>query len=104
MRHFGRDEIFALDPRRVADALAEGLAAVARGDAIAPANTQPVKGYGQLFGAGGQIAVGVAVNGSVRKAGDDRLVPEQRFRPSQNGRKRQLIIHHKSSHGSGVFR
>lgn len=36
MRHFGRDEIFALDPRRVADALAEGLAAVSRGDAIAP--------------------------------------------------------------------
>lgn len=36
MRHYGRDEIYALDPRRVADALAAALAAVSRGEAIAP--------------------------------------------------------------------
>lgn len=36
MRHFGRDEIFALDPRRVADAMAHALAMVSAGSAIAP--------------------------------------------------------------------
>ncbi len=36
MRHFSREEIFALDPRAVADALADGLAMVARGAAVAP--------------------------------------------------------------------
>jgi len=36
MKHYGRDEIYSLDPRRVADALAAALAAVSAGDAIAP--------------------------------------------------------------------
>ena len=36
MRHFSREDIFALDPRKVADAMAEALAMVARGDAVAP--------------------------------------------------------------------
>lgn len=34
--HFGRDDIFALDPRRVADAMASVLAMVSRGATIAP--------------------------------------------------------------------
>ena len=36
MRHFDRDEIFALEPRRVADAMADALAMVSAGKAIAP--------------------------------------------------------------------
>ena len=36
MRHFTREEIFALDPRVVADMMAEALAMVARGSAVAP--------------------------------------------------------------------
>ena len=36
MRHFTREEIFALDPRRVAGAMGEALAMVARGTAVAP--------------------------------------------------------------------
>ena len=36
MRQFTREEIFALDPRRVADAMGEALAMVARGGAVAP--------------------------------------------------------------------
>ena len=36
MRHFTRDDIFALEPRMVADAMAEALAMVARGAAVAP--------------------------------------------------------------------
>jgi len=36
LRHFSRDEIFALDPCVVADAMAEALAMVARGAAVAP--------------------------------------------------------------------
>jgi alanine dehydrogenase len=38
-RHFGRDEILALDPRRVADAMASALATVSRGEAVAPVRT-----------------------------------------------------------------
>jgi ornithine cyclodeaminase/alanine dehydrogenase-like protein (mu-crystallin family) len=38
-RHFGRDEIDALDPRRVADAMADALAMVSRGAAVAPVRT-----------------------------------------------------------------
>ena len=34
--HFTREQILAVDPRRVADALAAGLAMVARGAAVAP--------------------------------------------------------------------
>ena len=36
VRHFTREEILALDPVRVADAMAEALAMVARGAAVAP--------------------------------------------------------------------
>lgn len=36
MRHFTREEIFALEPREVASAMAEALAMVSRGSAIAP--------------------------------------------------------------------
>jgi ornithine cyclodeaminase/alanine dehydrogenase-like protein (mu-crystallin family) len=36
LRHFSREEIFALDPRVVADAMADALAMVARGAAVAP--------------------------------------------------------------------
>lgn len=35
-RHFSREDIMAVDPRRVADALAAGLAMVSRGAAVAP--------------------------------------------------------------------
>lgn len=36
MRHFTREEIFALEPREVASAMAEALAMVSRGSAVAP--------------------------------------------------------------------
>jgi ornithine cyclodeaminase/alanine dehydrogenase-like protein (mu-crystallin family) len=36
LRSFSREEIFALDPRHVADAMADALAMVARGAAVAP--------------------------------------------------------------------
>lgn len=36
MKHFTRQEIFALDPRAVADVMADALAMVARGAAVAP--------------------------------------------------------------------
>jgi ornithine cyclodeaminase len=36
MKHFTREEIFALDPRRVADAMGDALAMVGRGAAVAP--------------------------------------------------------------------
>ena len=36
MKHFSREDIFALDPREVADAMGEALAMVARGAAVAP--------------------------------------------------------------------
>ncbi len=36
LRHFSREEIMAVEPRRLADALAAGLAMVSRGAAIAP--------------------------------------------------------------------
>ena len=39
MKHFTRDDIFALEPRVVADAMAEALAMVARGAAVAPVRT-----------------------------------------------------------------
>jgi ornithine cyclodeaminase/alanine dehydrogenase-like protein (mu-crystallin family) len=38
-RHFGRDQIVALDPRRVADAMASALATVSSGAAVAPVRT-----------------------------------------------------------------
>jgi ornithine cyclodeaminase/alanine dehydrogenase-like protein (mu-crystallin family) len=39
VRHFTRDDIFALDPRRVADAMQSTLAMVSRGAAVAPVRT-----------------------------------------------------------------
>jgi ornithine cyclodeaminase/alanine dehydrogenase-like protein (mu-crystallin family) len=39
LQHFGREEIDALDPRRVADAMADALAMVSRGAAVAPVRT-----------------------------------------------------------------
>jgi ornithine cyclodeaminase len=38
-RHFDREAILALDPRRVADAMADALAKVSRGAAVAPVRT-----------------------------------------------------------------
>jgi len=38
-RNFGREDILALDPRRVADAMATALAMVSRGAAVAPIRT-----------------------------------------------------------------
>ena len=45
-RHFGREEILALDPRRVADAMASALAKVSRGAAVAPVRTHVDLGDG----------------------------------------------------------
>jgi ornithine cyclodeaminase/alanine dehydrogenase-like protein (mu-crystallin family) len=45
-RHFGRQEILALDPRRVADAMASALAMVSRGVAVAPIRTHIDLGSG----------------------------------------------------------
>ena len=45
-RHFDRDEIFALDPRRVADAMADALAKASRGAAVAPVRTHIDLGAG----------------------------------------------------------
>jgi alanine dehydrogenase len=44
--HFDRDEIRALDPRRVADAMADALATVSRGAAVAPVRTHIDLGEG----------------------------------------------------------
>jgi ornithine cyclodeaminase/alanine dehydrogenase-like protein (mu-crystallin family) len=44
--HFGREEIEALDPRRVADAMADALAMVSRGAAVAPVRTHVDLGGG----------------------------------------------------------
>ncbi len=46
MKHFSRAEIFALEPRRVADAMSEALAMVARGAAVAPIRTHIELGDG----------------------------------------------------------
>jgi ornithine cyclodeaminase/alanine dehydrogenase-like protein (mu-crystallin family) len=45
-RQFGREEILALDPRRVADAMATALASVSRGAAVAPVRTHIDLGEG----------------------------------------------------------
>jgi len=39
LRHFDREAILALDLRRVADAMADALAKVSRGAAVAPVRT-----------------------------------------------------------------
>ena len=46
VRHFGRDEIFAVDPRRIADAMQATLAMVSRGAAVAPVRTHVDLGGG----------------------------------------------------------
>ena len=46
MRHFSRDEILALDPRVVADMMAEALAMVTRGAVVAPVRTHVDLGNG----------------------------------------------------------
>ncbi len=46
MKEFGRDDIYALDPRSVADAMAATLAMVSRGAAIAPVRTHVDLGGG----------------------------------------------------------
>lgn len=46
MRHFAREDIVALDPRRVADAMGDALAMVARGVAIAPVRGHIDLGHG----------------------------------------------------------
>jgi ornithine cyclodeaminase/alanine dehydrogenase-like protein (mu-crystallin family) len=46
LRQFTRDEIFALDPRVVADGMAEALAMVTRGAAVAPVRTHIDLGNG----------------------------------------------------------
>ena len=46
MRHFTREEIFALDPSAVADAMAEAMAMVSRGAAVAPVRTHIDLGEG----------------------------------------------------------
>jgi ornithine cyclodeaminase len=45
-RHFGRNDILALDLRRVADAMASALATVSRGAAVAPVRTHVDLGDG----------------------------------------------------------
>lgn len=44
--HFSRDEIMAIDPARVADAMAAALAMVSRGAAVAPVRAHIDLGYG----------------------------------------------------------
>ena len=44
--HFGRDEIMAIDPARVADAMAAALAMVSRGAAVAPVRGHIDLGHG----------------------------------------------------------
>ena len=46
VRHFTREEIFALDPTRVADAMQAVLAMVSRGAAVAPVRTEIEMGHG----------------------------------------------------------
>lgn len=45
--HFTREEIYALDPRRVADAMESVLAMVSRGATIAPVRTEIEIGHGE---------------------------------------------------------
>ena len=47
LRHFDREAILALDPRRVADAMADALAKVSRGAAVAPVRTHIDLGDGK---------------------------------------------------------
>lgn len=55
-RHFSREEIIALDPARVADAMAAALAMVSRGAAVAP-----VRGHIDLGGGAGTFLISGAL-------------------------------------------
>jgi alanine dehydrogenase len=56
-RHFGREEIMALDPARVADAMAAGLAMVSRGAAVAP-----IRAHIDLGGGAGTFLISGVLN------------------------------------------
>ena len=56
VRHFSREEIMALDPVRVADAMAEALAMVSRGAAVAP-----VRGHIDLGAGAGTFLISGAL-------------------------------------------
>ena len=56
MRHFTREEIFGLEPREVADAMAEALGMVSSGSAIAP-----IRGHIDLGGGDGTFLISGAL-------------------------------------------
>ena len=56
VRHFGREEIFALDPVLVADAMAAALAMVSRGAAVAP-----IRGHIDFGGGAGTYLISGAL-------------------------------------------
>ena len=52
----------------------------------------------ELLRAGYEVRVRVPVDGLVRPAGNDRLVPKECLRPSEDERERQRVFHHQSVH------
>src|SRR5207245_9744571 len=52
----------------------------------------------ELLRAGYEVRVRVPVEGLVRSTRDDRLMPKEGLRPSEDERDRQRVIHHQTVH------
>jgi hypothetical protein len=69
-----------------------------RGYPVPRHDTELHKRNGQSLCPYGEIVIRIPVEAPVRKPRDDLLLAKQRFRPPQNGGKRELIFHHETSH------
>ena len=69
-----------------------------RCNAVAALEAQLTQRHGELLRAARHVRIGVAVERLVGQAGDDLLLAEVRLRAAQQGRKRQLEVHHQAVH------
>jgi len=70
-----------------------------RGDAVSPAYAGFLESFGESSGAAVDLAIGRAVQGAVRKTGDDFRFREQFAGALENVNEREWIVHHGAEHG-----
>ena len=71
-----------------------------RRDAVAGLEAELLQPDGELLRPPGHVPIRVAMEALVREPADDLLVAEERLRPLQERRERELVIHHQAVHPS----